>query len=150
VSHTTFFRYFPAKEDVVLTDDYDPLIINAFHAQPPDVDPIPALRGALHAVFDTIPAAELAELRQRQMLALAVPQLRAAALNQLSQTMRLIAEAVAVRAGRDPEDLAVHALAGAVLGVLIAVQFHWVEHPEMDLFASIDEALAHLESGLKV
>jgi AcrR family transcriptional regulator len=150
VSHTTFFRYFPTKEDVVLSDDYDPLIIEAFHAQPPDMDPIPALRAALRAVFQGIPVAELAEFRERQTLALAVPQLRAAALNQLSQTMQLIAEAVARRAGRDPEDLAVRALAGAVLGVLIAVQFHWAKHPEVDVFASIDEALAQLEAGLKV
>jgi AcrR family transcriptional regulator len=150
VSHTTFFRYFPTKEDVVLADDYDPLIIKSFHAQPPDLDPIPALRRALRAVFDAIPAAELAEIQERQMLAFAVPQLRAAALNQLAQVMQLIADTVATRAGRDPGDPAVRALAGAVLGVLISVQFHWVEHPDMDMFASIDEALAHLEAGLKV
>jgi AcrR family transcriptional regulator len=150
VSQTTFFRYFPTKEDVVLSDDYDPLIIEAFHAQPPGLGSIQALRGALRAVFGGIPAAELAEFRERQTLALAVPQLRAAALDNLSQTMRVIADAVAIRAGRDPKDLAVRTLAGAVLGVLIEVQFHWAKHPEVDLFAAIDDALAQLEAGLPV
>jgi AcrR family transcriptional regulator len=150
VSQTTFFRYFPTKEDVVLTDDYDPLIIEALRAQPPELGPFAALRGALRAVFEGIPAAELAEFRERQMLAIAVPQIRAAALDTLSQTVQLIADAVAERTGRDREDVAVRALAGAVIGVMIEVQFHWVKHPEVDLFAAIDEALAQLEAGLPV
>ena len=29
ISPSTFFRYYGAKEDLVLTDDYDPLIIEA-------------------------------------------------------------------------------------------------------------------------
>jgi AcrR family transcriptional regulator len=150
VSQTTFFRYFPTKEDVVLTDDYDPLILKALHAQPPELGPIAALRGALRAVFEGIPVAELAEFRERQMLAIAVPQIRAAALDTLSQTGQLIADAVAERTGRDREDVAVRALAGAILGVMIEVQFYWVKHPEVDLFAAIDEAFAQLEAGLPV
>jgi AcrR family transcriptional regulator len=150
VSQTTFFRYFPSKEDVVLSDDYDPLIIGAFHAQPPELGPIEALRGALRSAFSGMPAAELAAQRERLMLALAVPQIRAAALDSMSQTMKMLADAVAVRAGRGPDDLAVRTWAGGVVGVLIAVQFHWANHPEVDLLAAIDEALAHLEAGLPV
>ena len=42
VSATTFFRYFPAKEDVALANDDGPQIIAAFLAQPAGLDPIPA------------------------------------------------------------------------------------------------------------
>jgi AcrR family transcriptional regulator len=150
VSQTTFFRHFPTKEDVVLTDHYDPLILKALQAQPPELAPVAAIRGALRAVFQDVPPTELAEFRERQMLAMAVPQIRAAALDTLCQTVQLIADAVAERTGRDREDIAVRALAGAVLGVLIEVQFHWVKHPEVDLFAAIDEALAQLAAGLPV
>src|SRR5436309_10581986 len=56
VSPSTFFRYFPTKEDVVLYDAFDPLIFAAFEAQPAALGPIQALRGALHAVFGALSA----------------------------------------------------------------------------------------------
>ena len=37
VSESTFFRYFPTKADVVLTDEFDPLIVKVFHDQPPEM-----------------------------------------------------------------------------------------------------------------
>src|SRR5438309_1930906 len=46
VSESTFFRYFPTKEDVVLWDEFDPVIVDAFRSQPVALGPIPALRAA--------------------------------------------------------------------------------------------------------
>src|ERR687886_66340 len=46
-SPSTFFRYFPTKEDVVMYDDIDPLLVAAFDAQPGELSPIQALRGAV-------------------------------------------------------------------------------------------------------
>ena len=41
VSHMTFFRYFPAKEDVALSDGYDPMIANTLVSQTPASWPLP-------------------------------------------------------------------------------------------------------------
>src|SRR5262249_41621602 len=58
VSPSTFFRYFPTKEDVVLYDDFDPLLIAAFEAQPPELTPMQAMRGAMREVFTRVPVEE--------------------------------------------------------------------------------------------
>ena len=60
VSPSTFFRYFPNKEAVVLQDDYDPMLVAAFEAQPAELSPVAALRGAMQAVFAGLPTEELA------------------------------------------------------------------------------------------
>ena len=39
VSPSTFFRYFPTKEDVVLQDDMDIRMIEALEQQPPELGP---------------------------------------------------------------------------------------------------------------
>ena len=148
VSPSTFFRYFPTKEDVVLSDEYDPLIIEAIAAQPAGLRPVQALRRAIHAVFGDISPAERTEMRQRVELLQAVPALRAGFLDQMGQAVRALEDVVARRVGRDPRDVAVRAFAGAVLGVMISGYLHWGEHPDGDILAGVDEALAQLEAGL--
>jgi len=150
VSHTTFFRYFPTKEDVVLSDEFDEMFLAALRAQPAGLGPLPALRAALRAVFGAVSAEEMSEIKERAMLVLTVPALRAAALDNLTQTIRVIAACVAERTGKPADDPAVRALSGAAVGVMISEQLYWVEHPDTDLFDAIDRALGHLEDGLAV
>ena len=45
VSSSTFFRYFPAKEDTVLTDEYDEITVASPRAQPPELSPATTLIG---------------------------------------------------------------------------------------------------------
>jgi AcrR family transcriptional regulator len=148
VAPSTCFRYFPAKEDLVLTDDYDPLIVEAFRSQPPGLNPVEGVRRALREVFAEVSEEDLADMSERARLALAVPELRAAALDQFAQAIRHITELVARQAGRPEDDFAVRNLAGAILGVMISAEFYWAEHPDTSLVALLDDALAHLESGL--
>ena len=148
VSQSTFFRYFPSKEDVVLLDRYDPLLLAALVAQPAELSPIAALRRTLRSVLGGLPAEELERERQRAMLIVSVPELRARALDDLAASMQPFAEAVAERTGRPVDDSAVRALTGAVLGVSISAMVTASQDPSADWIELMDTGLAHLEAGL--
>jgi AcrR family transcriptional regulator len=148
VSESTFFRYFPTKEDVVLWDELDPVFIAALRAQPVQSSPIRDLRTAIGNVLGRLPPEEQMEQRQRLALMLSIPPLRAASADQLGGPTRLLTEAVAERAGRSPDDLAVRILVGAVVGACLAAVLAAIDDPGADIASLIDQALAQLEAGL--
>jgi len=106
------------------------------------------MRAAFAAVFAGMTAQQRAEQRDRVALILAVPRLRAAMLNQFSQLMQFLADAMAERAGVRPDDLRVRTVAGAVVGATMAVLAAINDDPSADLPDVLDMALRHLESGL--
>src|ERR1700735_3172237 len=59
VSPSTFFRYFPTKEDLVLQDDMDTRMIEALERQPAGLSPVAAVRAAAREVFASYTAADL-------------------------------------------------------------------------------------------
>jgi AcrR family transcriptional regulator len=148
ISYSTFFRYFSSKEDVLTRDNYDPLLLSAFEAQPSELSPLQALKNAMMSEVVDMSEDELATMRERNQLVIAIPELWSAMMNSMTQMMQLIAEMVAERVGRQPNDLAVRTFAGAVIGVNISVMLHYAEHPEADFAAVLDEALSKLEDGL--
>ena len=148
VSPSTFFRYFPTKEDVVLYDDLDPLFIAAFAAQPEELRPIQALRRALRGVIADLPAEEMEQQLERTRLILSVPELRMRMLDQMAGIIQLMADMVARRVGRPADDIVVRTFAGAVIGALIAALLTDAERPATDLLAQMDRSLACLETGL--
>jgi len=64
----------------------------------------------------------------------------------------VVAEAVARRSGHSAGDLAVRAVAGAIIGVIMSITLPWEgwseERSLEDMFGRIDEGLALLEAGL--
>jgi AcrR family transcriptional regulator len=148
ISPSTFFRYFPTKEDVVLYDNTDPLLIAAFEAQPAELSPIQAMRGALHTVFDRLPTQEAEQQWERAQLILAVPELRMRMLDQLAEGIQLLAELLAKRLGRRPDDFAVRTFAGAMVGAWISAALTGAESPGADFIALMDDSLAYLEAGM--
>ncbi|MWV45357.1 TetR family transcriptional regulator [Paenibacillus sp. HJL G12] len=148
ISPSTFFRYFSTKEDVVITDNYDPLLIAAFEDQPSDLSPLQAVRNAMISGMDDMSPDELETMRERNQLIMAVPELRGATLNNLIQTMQLLTEIMAKRVGRKPDDLALRTFAGVVVGVNISVMLYYAENPDKDFSKLIDEAFSKLEDGL--
>ncbi len=162
VSPSTFFRYFPTKEDLVLQDDMDVRMVAAFTRQPPGLSPVAAIRAAVGEAWESFTPQEWAEIREGARLSLAVPEIRARAMNEFARTINAIAGALAARVGRPPDDVRVRVLAGAVVGVLMSVflppQLEAATEEEAeamtdawlgpDSVARIDEALSLLESGL--
>jgi AcrR family transcriptional regulator len=77
VSPSTFFRYFPTKEDVVLQDNNEALMIEAFERQPPELGLVAAARVATREMQEAFGEAHWAEMRQTTELAVTVPEIRA-------------------------------------------------------------------------
>lgn len=147
VSPSTIFRYFASKEDLVVVDDYDPLFVRAFRAQDPGLTPIEALRRAIRATFDDLSPSEISAQRDRDFLMVTVPELWAASLGNVTQALRTMADLLAERAGRKPDDLAVRALSSAVFGVMFDVMLRWAKDPELDVVNEMDKLLALLDGG---
>jgi AcrR family transcriptional regulator len=148
ISPSTFFRYFPTKEDVVLLDGYDPMFLDAVRAQPPEMGPVAAIRAGIREVAARISPSEWEAERGRQDLVNMVPELRARQLQQYVEAIELLAGAIGERAGLPADDLAVRAMAGAVIGVSLAAIPHVLTAHELADYGRIDEALALLEAGL--
>lgn len=77
VSHMTFFRYFPTKEDVVLSDDYDPMLAESIRARPRSEDPVVRIHAAVREGLAAIYAVDRDALLARVQLILRTPALRA-------------------------------------------------------------------------
>lgn len=148
ISPSTFFNYFPSKEAVVFQDDLDPLILEAFDAQPATVNPIRRLRNAMRTVFENLTPEQAKLVRERTNLFLTTPELRGAMFSQFADLVNQIAELLATRAGKKTSDFAVRNMAGAVLGVLLSAMLMITEDPKADMVKLADGALAHLEAGL--
>ena len=120
VSPSTFFRYFPSKESLLLADDLDPLILEALQDQPPDLSPAQAFRRAYQSVLDQLPADQLEFESTRQRLMFSIPELKAAMYDEVYRTVTVAAEAIAHRIGRAPDDFEVRVFAGALTGAMMA------------------------------
>jgi AcrR family transcriptional regulator len=145
VSHMTFFRYFPAKEDVVLSDSHDPLIAGLIAQTPATWPPIDRVREALlqglRQVYDT----ERDTLLAQNKLIVSTPVLRDRLWAEQINTQQLILEALGGR-GRHAS-FETRVTVAACLAAATTAILTWVENdgtPELpDLVRQAFDTLAH-------
>lgn len=147
VSPATFFRYFPTKAESVVYDRLDPVFLESFVQQPAELSLIAAFRAALYDVLDGLPPEARALEETRTRLVAEEPDLRAFWAQHLETDSRMVAEAVAKRVGRDPDDFEVAVFVGAFLGGIIAAFFAITDDP--DMYQRVDRGLAYLEKSLR-
>lgn len=149
VSPMTFFRYFPRKEDVVMEDEYDPLVYAAISERGSGEPPLDAIRRGLADTLARVYAADRDALLARTRLILSAPALRARLWEQQAATERLIARALAAQSGRNEMDLGTRVIAAACLAALTTAVVAWAENDGADELPDlVDRALVALRTEL--
>ncbi|MEU6366227.1 TetR family transcriptional regulator [Streptomyces sp. NPDC046931] len=148
VSPSTFFRYFPAKEDVVLSDDHDP------PPQPPTTsrdpsEPLKPLTDVVRATLFDLLEQRISQDREtmlaRLRLVSRVQPLRARMWQQQEARIASTAALLAERAGKDPNAYDVRVTAAVLIAVTTETLLYWADHNgEPDLTALFTRALTHL------
>ncbi|GAA2815409.1 TetR family transcriptional regulator [Kribbella solani] len=150
VSPATFFRYFATKEDTVVLDRLDPVMIELFRSQPAELTPTEALQAAIRQSMSELTDDEWELESERQRLVMNAPELRVRMLDQLYEGIDLLVTLAAERTGRAPDDLSVRAWAGAVVGVMMATYRQLaIDAPLPKYLQTMDLAFDQLD-GLKL
>jgi AcrR family transcriptional regulator len=101
VSHMTFFRYFPAKEDVAVSDSYDPLIVGLLERTPADWPLTRRIHAALADGLRQVYDADRDTLLTQNKLIVATPALRERLWANQMTTQQLILQALGA-SGQQP------------------------------------------------
>ncbi|MFD7403849.1 TetR/AcrR family transcriptional regulator [Streptomyces sp. NPDC059866] len=149
VSPSTVFRYFPTKEDIVLTDEYDPLLLDELRQRPADEPWLESLRYVMRKAVGLGAHEDPRVTRLRTTLMTEVPAVRSRMMESMSATGDLLATAIAERTGRDPESLEVRVFTMSLMGGLMEVTRYWVRGGFREDFADlVDRAVDVFERGL--
>jgi AcrR family transcriptional regulator len=141
VSPSTFFNYFPSKEDVVLYDAYDPMIGKLLLDRPADEPLSVAIRHVLEemgGIFERDRDIILARAR----LWIEVPSLRARLWEELEKGQDFMSGLIAQRSGRDPDDFEIRVTVMVVIMAAMEAMREWVRHDGKGSFvATVRRAL---------
>lgn len=142
VTEMTFYRHFGAKDQLVVSDPYDPLIASAIGDQPAAQPPLlRAVRG-IRSAWRAMPITEEATVRSRIAIVAASPALATAVRANTAATEAAITSEL-VAGGADPADAAV--AAAAVMAALMTALLRWGSGAPGTLTDTIEQALDVLE-----
>jgi AcrR family transcriptional regulator len=150
VSPSTFFNYFPSKEDVVLYDAYDPIIGKLLLERPADEPPSVAIRHVLEemaGIFERDRDVILARAR----LWISEPSLRARLWEELERGQVFITGLIAQRSGRDPDDFEIRVSVMVIVMAAMEAMREWVRHDGKGSFvATLHRALDLIDAQARL
>jgi AcrR family transcriptional regulator len=149
ISPRTFFRYFPTKEDVVLWDEYDPVLEDLVAERPADEPPVVTARAIMRESLRGLYERDPAELLTRVQLMSSVPELRARFVEVQGSGAAQFAALIAQRRGGSVDEVATR-VAIAALGVVVvtALDIWQGDDGHGDLLATFDRLTEALAEGV--
>jgi AcrR family transcriptional regulator len=145
VSHMTFFRYFPAKEDVALSDSYDPLIAELIGQTPATWPVIERIRAVLVQGLKQVYGTDRDTMLAQNKLIVSTPALTERLWADQIATQHVILQALH-SGGQDPRpDFRTKVTVAACLAAVTTAVLAWTENdgtPELpDLIEQAFDAL---------
>jgi AcrR family transcriptional regulator len=128
VSHMTFFRYFPAKEDVALSDSYDPLIASHIAQTPATWPVIRRIRAVLTEGLRQVYDADRDTLLAQNKLIVATPALRDRLWADQIATQQLILQALSAGQDDPRPSFETRVTVAACLAAATTAILTWVEN----------------------
>jgi AcrR family transcriptional regulator len=150
ISPSTFFNYFPSKEDVVLYDAYDPVIISLMSERPAGEAASASLRSVLeqmNGIFERDREIILA----RGRLWFEVPALRARLWEELDKAQVIMSTFIAQHSGRDPGDFEIRVIVMIVVTAALEAVREWLHRDGRGSFIDlINQALDVVDAGARL
>jgi AcrR family transcriptional regulator len=151
VSHMTFFRYFPAKEDVVLSDSYDPLIGQLLAQTPATWSLTRRIRAVLAQGLRQVYDADRDTLLAQNKLVVSTPALRERLWAHQIATQQLILQALSASQDDPHPSFQDRVTVAACLAAATTAVLTWVENdgtPELpDLIEQAFDTLSGTGGG---
>jgi AcrR family transcriptional regulator len=150
VSPRTFFRYFPNKEDVVIWDEYDPLVLDLVDARPDNEPLAEMMRSVIRETLGGLYQHDPERLLTRVRLSVSVPELRARLLDAQTHGVELLAPLLARKRGTSADELHLRVVGSALIAaVFVALDLWQKDGGKRDLLALLDDATDALAEGLR-
>jgi AcrR family transcriptional regulator len=151
ISPSTFFNYFPSKEDVVFNDPYDPLFISMFLARPIGESLSTAFRHTLVEGLAAVFEQDREIILARARLTMGVPELRARLWEEFERSQDLFCNLIAERTGRDPYDFDLRITTMVLVSALFAAEIEWLRNDGRDdIVQLVNRALDVVEAGARL
>ena len=150
ISPSTFFNYFPSKEDVVLYDAYDPILAKLLSDRPADEPLSIAFRRVLETmggIFERDREIILA----RGRLWFEVPALRARLWEELEKAELFMSAQIAARSGGDVNDFETRVTVAVMVAAAMEAMREWMRRDGKGSFVVlVSQALDLVDAGSRL
>ncbi|HEX4212605.1 MAG TPA: TetR family transcriptional regulator [Candidatus Dormibacteraeota bacterium] len=148
VAPSTVFHHFATKEDLIVQDEFDPLVAGILRRQPLGVPLAEAMRGAINDALAEIRGPALEFVLTRARLGFSIPSVRARWWTEMERTEIWWRNAIAEWADLDPDDFELRVAVGVLMTAMATAAMEWMETDgASDLGDLVGRALDIVEAG---